>query len=111
MQRVTAVALVPLTIWFVVSIIRLLTSAAAEGADPHIQPHAIEWLSHPFNAVMCILFIIAMFYHGALGIREVFEDYVSNKCIKLSLIIIMNLACFATAVAGIFAVLSISFSG
>jgi succinate dehydrogenase / fumarate reductase membrane anchor subunit len=96
LQRITAVALVPLSVWFVVAIIRLV------GADVDTVG---DWVGRPLPAVLLVLLLIASFYHAALGLQVVIEDYVHAELTKLGLVIVVRLACFALAVAGIFAVL------
>ena len=99
LQRITAVALVPLSLWFVVAIIRLV------GADiDRVQ----DWVSEPLPAILLVLLLIATFYHAALGLQVMIEDYVHAELTKLGLVITVRLACFAFAVAGIFAVLSLA---
>jgi succinate dehydrogenase / fumarate reductase, membrane anchor subunit len=101
-QRVTALALVPLTLWFVVAVIELA------GAD---RAAFVEWVRHPLPAVLLVLLLIATFYHSALGLQVVIEDYVENEALRFGLIIIMKLASIVLAVLGIFAVLKLSFTG
>ena len=98
-QRITAVALVPLSLWFVVAIIRLV------GADIDTVG---EWVGRPLPAILLVLLLIATFYHAALGLQVVIEDYVHAELTKLGLVMIVRLVCFAFAVAGIFAVLSMA---
>ena len=99
LQRVTAVALVPLSVWFVVAIIRLV------GADVDAVG---DWVGRPLPAILLVLLLIASFYHAALGLQVVIEDYVHAELTKLGLVITVRLLCFAFAVAGIFAVLSMA---
>ena len=100
MQRITAVALVPLTLWFVYSILSLLGAghAAAE-----------TWLASPVNAVLMVLLIIATFHHLQLGLQVVIEDYIHGEGAKIAAIVIIKLASFALAVTGAFAVLKVAF--
>jgi succinate dehydrogenase / fumarate reductase membrane anchor subunit len=100
MQRITAVALVPLTLWFVYSILSLLGAghAAAEA-----------WLASPVNAVLMVLLIIATFHHLQLGLQVVIEDYIHGEGAKIAAIVIIKLASFALAVTGAFAVLKVAF--
>jgi succinate dehydrogenase / fumarate reductase, membrane anchor subunit len=99
LQRITAVALVPLSLWFVIAIIRLA------GAD---FDSVRDWLGNPLPAILLVLLLIATFYHVSLGLQVVIEDYIHAELTKIGLVIIVRLACFALAVAGIFAVLSMA---
>ena len=101
-QRVTSVALVPLTLWFVWS----LTVLA--DAD-HTAVSA--WLAAPVNAILMLLFIAATFHHMHLGVQVVIEDYVHQKAAKLTLLLGVKLASAALAVAAAFAVLKVAFGG
>jgi succinate dehydrogenase / fumarate reductase, membrane anchor subunit len=98
-ERVTAVALVPLTLWFVASII------AHGGSD---YAFVVAWLKTPFATLMMVLLLIALFYHTALGLQVVIEDYV-HSALKIPALIAMRLGCLACAVAGILAMLKIAF--
>ena len=100
MQRLTAIALVPLTVWFILSLITL------SGAD---HATAAEWLASPLPAVLMILLIVATFHHLQLGLQVIIEDYVHGEGMKLACIIGIKLASFALAVAAGFAVLKIAF--
>src|SRR2546421_7481668 len=99
LQRVTAVALVPLTLWFVVAVIRL------SGADIDTVR---DWVGRPLPSILLVLLLIATFWHASLGLQVVIEDYVHTDLAKLGLLIVVRLACFALAVAGIFAVLTMA---
>ena len=101
-QRLTAIALIPLGIWFVASVVCLA------GAD-----HAAitQWLSAPFTLVALSLTLIAAFYHAVLGLQVVIEDYIHTKAVKVTLIILIQFAAFAFAAAGIVALLMTAFAG
>ena len=99
-QRVTAIALVPLVVWFVTVVIELV------GAD---RAALVDWLHHPVPAVLWILFLVAAAYHGALGLQVVIEDYVENEALRLGMMIAMKLAATLLAALGIYAVLKLSF--
>jgi succinate dehydrogenase / fumarate reductase membrane anchor subunit len=101
-QRVTAIALVPLTVWFVVAIIELA------GADRALF---VDWVRQPLPAILLVLLLIATFYHGALGLQVVIEDYVANETLRFGLLIVMRLAAIVFAARGIFAVLKLSLGG
>lgn len=102
MQRVTALALIPLILWFTASLIARVRSDY--GA-------LILWLRSPFTAVLMVLLLIALFYHMALGLQVVVEDYVHTDRIKMPTVVIIHLGCFALAAAGIIATLRIAFGG
>jgi succinate dehydrogenase membrane anchor subunit len=102
MQRVTAAALIPLTLWFVVSLIALT------GSDYNAF---IAWLKAPFVAILMVLVLVALFHHMALGLQVVVEDYVHSDRAKIPTVVAIRLACFALAVAGIFATVRIAFDG
>jgi succinate dehydrogenase / fumarate reductase, membrane anchor subunit len=99
LQRATAVALVPLTLWFVVALIGLV------GADLDAVQ---DWVGRPLPAICLVLLLITTFYHASLGLQVVIEDYVHGELARLSLVIIVRLACVALAVAGIVAVLTLA---
>jgi len=102
MQRVTAVALVPLTLWIAAS---LFARARSDyGAF-------ILWLRMPLTTVLMLLLLIALFYHMALGLQVVVEDYVHTERMKIPAVVVIDLGCFALAVAGIIATLRIAFGG
>ncbi len=98
-ERVTAVALLPLTLWFVVSVVRHINSDYAAF---------VAWLKMPLAASLMILLLIALFCHAALGLQVIIEDYV-HSAMKIPALILMRLACFGVATAGILAVLHIAF--
>lgn len=99
-QRLTAVALIPLTIWFIVSLVGLV------GAD---HQTVVQWLSTPLVTVLLVLFLTIMFYHSELGVQVVIEDYVSAKGARLAALVLSRFIHFFLAVSGIIAVLSIAF--
>lgn len=102
MQRMTAVALVPLTLWFAASLIARARSDY--GAF-------ILWLRAPFTTVLMVLLLTAVFYHMALGLQVVVEDYVHTNRIKVPMVVAIHLGSFALAVAGIVTTLRIAFGG
>ena len=98
-QRVTAVALVPLTLWFVIAVIGLV------GAD-----HAVfvAWVRSPMPAVLLVLLLVATFYHTALGLQVVIEDYIHGEITRLATLLVIRFLCIIFAVRGIFAVLKMA---
>jgi len=91
--------LVPLTVWFVIAVIGLA------GAD-----HAafVAWVRNPMTAIFPILLLIATFYHTALGLQVVIEDYVEREWARLASLLVMRLLCVLFAVRGILAVLKLA---
>lgn len=102
MQRMTAVALVPLTLWFAASLI----AGARSDYDA-----LILWLRAPFTTLLMVLLLMALFYHMALGLQVMVEDYVHNDQIKILTVVAIHLGSFALAAAGIIAALRIAFGG
>jgi len=101
-QRLTALALIPLGIWLVASLVCLA------GAD-----HAAValWLGSPFTLGAVALTVIAAFYHATLGLQVVIEDYVHGKIAKFTLIVLVQFGAFALAAAAIVALLVSAFAG
>lgn len=79
-ERVTAIALVPLSLWFIFSVLRLV------GAP---QPSVAAWAGNPINAALLLALIIMTFHHMQLGVQVVLEDYVSDKR-QLTILILLN---------------------
>jgi len=102
MQRVTAIALVPLAIWFVIAALGTI------GAD---RAAIVAWMHGPMSAVFAILLIVAVVYHLALGLQVVIEDYVHSEAWKLASIIVMRFWCIVLAGRGVLAVLTLAFAG
>lgn len=101
-QRVSAVALIPLSLWFVFS---LLSHAGGSHAS------VVAWLSSPLVAVPLALYLGAIFYHSQLGLQVVVEDYVHSEWLKLSCLILLQFINIALAVSAIFAVLFVALGG
>jgi succinate dehydrogenase / fumarate reductase membrane anchor subunit len=101
-QRLTAIALVPLSLWLVASVISLA------GAD---YVTFTAWVASPLVAVLLILLVVATFYHAWLGVQVVVEDYVHNEATKLAALVIVRFLAFALGLAAVFAVLRIALGG
>jgi succinate dehydrogenase / fumarate reductase membrane anchor subunit len=100
-ERLTALALVPLTIWFVISIVEL----AGAGAD---RAAFIAWVRHPVSAAVWVLLLIATFHHSALGLQVVIEDYVENEPARFVLLILNRLGNLLLAILGIVAIVKMT---
>jgi succinate dehydrogenase / fumarate reductase membrane anchor subunit len=97
-QRLTAVALVPLTLWFVVALLGMENFAHAE---------ILGWMAQPFNAIMLILLAISILSHSQLGVQVVVEDYVHGWA-KIVALMGSKLVHIAVGVAVIYSVIIIS---
>ena len=102
MQRVTAVALIPLAIWFTASVVSLI------GKD-----HAAftAWVKNPVSATLLVLLLAATFHHAQLGLQVVIEDYVHREGCKVASILAVKFAAVVLAGIGIVSVLRIAFGG
>jgi succinate dehydrogenase / fumarate reductase membrane anchor subunit len=93
--RVTALAAVPMCVWFIFSIVQLV------GAD-----HAtfMAWLKNPMNAWTLISFVMIICYHAMLGCHEILEDYVHNEALLKFSMFIKTFLFFFVGVVCIYAV-------
>jgi len=98
-QRLTSIALVPLTIWFVVSLLSL-------PSFEHVT--VITWMAQSWTALLLVLFILVATWHSQLGVRVVVEDYVHGGAKTLTFVLITFIHAFVAA-AGVFAVLKVAF--
>lgn len=101
-QRLTAIALVPLTIWFVPSMAML--AGKSHGA-------VVAWLGAPLNAILMALLLAVTFYHVWLGLEAIIEDYVHTERRHIATLIAMKIAVAVLALAAFFAVAKIAFGG
>lgn len=101
-QRLTAVALAPLSLWFAAGVVAL------SGA-PHGE--AAAWIADPLNATLMILTLVLLFHHGQLGLQVVIEDYVHAEGLKVALLILVKLLALALALTGSVAVLRLTVGG
>jgi succinate dehydrogenase / fumarate reductase membrane anchor subunit len=99
-QRLSALALIPLVVWFVASMV------AMTGAD-YVTVRA--WIGSPLVAGLLILLIATVFYHAHLGLQVVVEDYVHHEAIKFGAIIAIKALAIVLSLTGVLAVLSILF--
>ena len=98
-QRVTALGLIPLVIWFVYSVLALKGATHAEFTS---------WLAEPLNAILSLLLVMISIYHGVLGSQVVVEDYIHSEGFKMLKLIGMKLFYFGVAIACIFSILKIA---
>ena len=97
-QRMTAVALVPLTLWFVWAVVRYT------GA-PHAE--VMMFLSHPVSGIAMAMFVVVGLVHMLLGAKVVIEDYIHRESTKIALLVLLHFAVFAVGATCVVSVLRI----
>ncbi len=98
-ERITAIALAPLVLWFAFSL-------ASLGAVEHAA--AADWFRSPVNAVLTLLLIAALFHHMQLGLQVVIEDYVHAAVWKFALLLCVKLAAATLGIAAALSVLKLA---
>jgi len=101
-QRVTAIALIPLTIWIVYSILGMADATYVEF---------VSWLRNPIEATLLILTVAVTFHHAQLGMQVVIEDYISGHALRLATLLIVKFLCAALAALCIVSILIVAFGG
>ena len=101
-QRLTSIALVPLTVWFVVSLLSL---------PSYDHPTIVAWMGQLWTAVFLILLVLTAAWHSQLGVRVVVEDYVHGTGMKTLTLTLVTFFHVVVAVAGVFAILKVAFGG
>ena len=99
-QRVTAVALVLLTLWLVVSL------ASLAGAS---YQQVTGWLRWPLNSALALLLVVVGAWHAVLGLQVVVEDYVADKGTRVVVLTAIKFGFVVAAVVGVLAVLRVAF--
>ena len=101
-QRLTAIALIPLVVWFAISLVMM------SGADYNVVR---AWIGSPVVMVLLILTITIGLHHGQLGLQVVIEDYVRGDGWKLALIVLVRFIAVFFGLAAVVAILRIGFGG
>jgi succinate dehydrogenase / fumarate reductase, membrane anchor subunit len=91
-QRVTSLALIPLTLWFLAAVLSLL-------GQP--QPAVAAWAGHPLNAALLLALVLATFHHAHLGLQVVFEDYIHGTLRTAITLATKGLACLLALMAAL----------
>jgi len=101
-QRLTAIALIPLVVWFAISLVMM------SGAEYEVVR---AWIGSPVVMVLLILTIAVGLHHAQLGIQVVIEDYVHSDGFKLALIVAVRFLAVFVGLAAIVAILNVGFGG
>jgi succinate dehydrogenase / fumarate reductase membrane anchor subunit len=100
MQRLTALALIPLCLWFIIDL-----DCIADASHNEV----VAWIATPVTTGMLILFVIALLYHAQLGVQVVVEDYVHIEWLKVAVLIALRLITAVLLVVGLLAILHVAF--
>ena len=98
LQRISAIAMIPLVIWFVSSLISTLIN----GYD-----QSVNWLQSPINATGLVLLFGTLYFHAASGLQVVIEDYVHHEGLKIVTLILIKILAILLGVLSIICVLKI----
>jgi succinate dehydrogenase / fumarate reductase membrane anchor subunit len=99
MQKVTAIALIPLTVWFVSSVVQMTQADYAS---------VVKWMSSPVFAVLMMLFIVTGIYHLKLGLQVIIEDYIHSEGQKHALLMLVTFGCVLIGALAVFSILKIA---
>jgi len=102
MQRLTAIALVPLTVWLMV----VLTSLAGAG-----HAEVSVWMTNPLHAGLLIAWILAMLHHAQLGLQVIIEDYIHTPAWEIAAHVVVKLLAALGAIIATIAILRVVFGG
>ncbi len=102
MQRLTAIALVPLSLWFIVSMVSMT------GVEYRVFR---DWMGHTYHALLLMLLVAVGFHHAQLGLQVVIEDYVHHEGAKIASLIAIKFLAFLLAVGTIYGILRIGIGG
>jgi succinate dehydrogenase / fumarate reductase membrane anchor subunit len=98
LQRISAIAMVPLVVWFTSSLMLILMGGYEQS---------IQWLQSPFNATGLILLFGTLYFHAASGLQVVIEDYVHHEGLKIISLILIKIIAFVLGLLSILCVLKI----
>jgi succinate dehydrogenase / fumarate reductase membrane anchor subunit len=98
-ERVTSVALIPLSLWFLYVMLGL--AGTSEVA-------ALQFLAHPWNAILMGAFVAFSLYHAYLGLQVVIDDYIHTAGMKVFLLLAVLGAVLAVGLVSLFAIVRIA---
>lgn len=99
-QRVSALALVPLSLWFIYSLLSMVSSDYMT---------VVHWLRLPYVTVLLIMFIVSLFYHALLGVQVVIEDYIDSEWQKFTSLMLVKFLAITGALASVLSILNVFF--
>ena len=99
MQRVTSIVLVPLCLWFVISILQLSNMSYTEVR---------VWMSDPMSTTLMIMMLVAIYYHAYLGVQVVIEDYVDTEWQKITSLLLVKFLAVFSGIISVYSVLKVS---
>ncbi|MGH1542405.1 MAG: succinate dehydrogenase, hydrophobic membrane anchor protein [Arenicella sp.] len=99
LQRLSAVALIPLSLWFVYSLVSLISADYAT---------VVAWMQSPLRASLLVIFVLTTLYHAQTGLQVVIEDYIHTKWVNLILMYAMKFAAVVLAAIAVISVLKVS---
>jgi succinate dehydrogenase / fumarate reductase membrane anchor subunit len=97
-QRLTAVALIPLSLWFIYSLTTMLTAN---------YDTVVLWLSNLKNSLLMLFFILILYYHALLGLQVVIEDYVESVRQRKALLLFVKIIISLTLLCNLLVILFI----
>jgi succinate dehydrogenase / fumarate reductase membrane anchor subunit len=97
-QRLTSIALVPLTLWFIWNVV-------AHGGAPYEA--VVVWMSGPLTLVLLLALVVTTFQHMQMGLQVIIEDYVPNECKRLAVLLVMKGVTVLLALAAIVSILRV----
>ena len=98
-ERVTAVALIPLSLWFLYVMLGLAGTS---------EVTVLQFLAHPWNAILMGAFVVFSLYHAYLGLQVVIDDYIHTPGMKIALLLLRLLAILLVGGASLFAIVRIA---
>ncbi len=101
-ERLTALALAPIVIWFCFSIALLPEVSYAT---------LVSWLQSPFNTVMMILLVIISFIHAQMGMQVIFEDYISTQHLRITAILTVKFLSYFLMALGVYSIIKVALGG
>ncbi len=101
-ERLTGIALVPLSLWFIYAALHL-------SGEP--RSYVVRWAGNPINAALLAALVLATFHHAQLGLQAVVDDYIHHKRTRLVVLLLIRGAAALLALIALFAVLKLAISG